>query len=39
MGGECNTHGRDEKTIKHFRANLEDLEGNGRMLLEWILEI
>jgi hypothetical protein len=36
MGGECNTHGRDEKSI-WVKNHSEDLGAEVKIILEWIL--
>jgi hypothetical protein len=45
MGGACNAHGEDEKYIPNFsrktwreRDYLEDLNADGRIILQYILE-
>jgi hypothetical protein len=44
MGGAHSTHRRDEKCIKNLvrkpegEDNLEDLDMDGRVILQWILE-
>jgi hypothetical protein len=38
MGGEYNTHGKDGKWIQNFGRKIEDLDVDGRIILEWILE-
>jgi hypothetical protein len=44
MGGACSTYGRDEKYTENFgrksegRDHSEDLDVDGRIILEWSLE-
>jgi hypothetical protein len=45
MGGVCSTHERDEKSIKIFGLETlkgidhsEDIDVDGRIISEWILE-
>jgi hypothetical protein len=44
MGGECSTHGIDEKFIQDLvrkpegEDHAEDIGEDGKIILEWILE-
>jgi hypothetical protein len=43
MSGSCSTHGRDENAYNVWLGNLngrdhsDDIETDGRIILEWIL--